>query len=143
MTCDDGETRPIIRIGVVASSGQAIHADFLVDLGADRTVLDQVLLSQLQLPHQSPPPGLTFQGVGGASPFVVVATVLELPRDDGGIARASGQFAAFTDPRATDLSILGRDVLNHFDILVSRRLNQVVLLAGNHRYAILTDGPAG
>ena len=44
--------------------------------------------------------------------------------------------AAFTDPAAADLSILGRDVLDHFDVIVSRRRNEVLLLATNHRYQI-------
>jgi hypothetical protein len=76
------------------------------------------------------------QGIGGASPHVLVTTVLELTRDDGGPARVRGEFAAFTDPAATDLSILGRDVLDNFDVITSRRRNQVLLLAGNHQYQV-------
>jgi hypothetical protein len=81
---------------------------------------------------------LALQGIGGASDFVVVATTLELTREDGVPVRVSGTFAAFTDPTATDLSILGRDVLEHFDVIVSRRRNQVLLLAGNHRYQVIS-----
>ena len=139
MVCEDGETRPVIRIGVQAANGQLISVDFLVDIGADRSALDAGLLKQLQLPPQPPPSGMTFEGVGGASPFVVVTTVLELPRDDGATARVKGQFAAFTDPQAIDLCILGRDVLDHFDVIVSRRRNQVVLLAAGHEYAIKSN----
>ena len=47
-----------------------------------------------------------------------------------------GEFAGFTDPTATDLSILGRDVLDHFDVLISRRRNEILLLAPRHRYRI-------
>ena len=49
----------------------------------------------------------------------------------------AGQFAAFTYPNASDMSILGRDVLNVFDVIVSRRRNEVVLLAEHHRYQIV------
>ncbi len=38
------------------------------------------------------------------------------------------------DDAAADMSILGRDVLDHFDLLLSRRRNEVLLLATNHRY---------
>ena len=44
------------------------------------------------------------------------------------------EFATFIDSTATDLSILGRDVLNHFDLILSRRRNEVLLLASNHQY---------
>lgn len=64
------------------------------------------------------------------------ATVLELSRNDGGVARVQGQFAAFTDPATSDLSILGRDTLNHFDVIVSKPRDEVLLLAGNHRYLV-------
>ena len=37
------------------------------------------------------------------------------------------------DVDATDLSVLGRDVVDHFDVLLSRRRNEVVLLAQRHR----------
>jgi hypothetical protein len=47
-----------------------------------------------------------------------------------GVARVQGQFAAFTDPAASDLSVLGRDVLDHFDLIVSKRRNDVLILAG-------------
>ena len=139
LACEDGEQRPMIRIEVESASGTLIQADFLVDLGADRSVFDAATLNQLQLRHQPPPPGFELQGVGGSSPFVVISTVLHLLQDDGGIAKVRGQFGAFTDASAIDFPILGRDVLNHFDVIVSRRRNQVLLLAGNHNYVITTS----
>jgi hypothetical protein len=67
----------------------------------------------------------------------MVSAVLELTRDDGGTIRVRGELAAFTDPTTTDLSILGRDVLDNFDVITSRRRNAVLLLAGNHRYEVV------
>jgi hypothetical protein len=66
----------------------------------------------------------------------MVITVLEFLRDDGDPIRVRGEFAGFTDPTATDLSILGRDVLDHFDVLISRRRNEILLLAPKHGYRI-------
>ena len=40
-------------------------------------------------------------------------------------------YAAFTDPSATDLSILGRDILNWFDLILGRQRKEVLLLATN------------
>jgi hypothetical protein len=70
-------------------------------------------------------------------------TVVEFLRADGGPARVRGDMAAFTDPTATDLSILGRDVLDHFDVIIRRRRNEVILLAGNHQYHVSSANPNG
>jgi hypothetical protein len=107
---------------------------FLIDTGADRTVFSAGFAGALHLPAQPAPSGLGLQGVGGGSPHVVVNTAVQFSRDDGGSVRMQGNFAAFTDPAATDMSILGRDILDHFDLIVSRRRNEVLLLAGNHQY---------
>src|SRR2546421_253946 len=88
-------------------------------------------------------PGLmrcTQSGIGGASAFVCVTTVVEFVRDDGGPARVQGEFAGFPDPTATDLSVLGRGVLDHFDLIVSRRQNEIFLLTPRHQYRIERDG---
>ena len=131
----DGVSRPILEVLVQKASGQFQAAPFLVDSGADHTVFCADLLAVLSLPSQAPT-GLTYQGIGGASPTVVLATVLQLVRSDGGLATIRGQFAAFTDPQASDLSILGRDVLDHFDLIQSRRRNEVLLLSPPHHYLV-------
>jgi len=79
---------------------------------------------------------MVLQGISGACGFVVVKTLIELTRDDAVPIHMRGEFAAFTDPTATDLSILGRDVLNHFDVILSRRRNEVLLLAPKHEYRV-------
>jgi hypothetical protein len=74
--------------------------------------------------------------MGGERVFVMVTTRVELLRDAGGLIRIHGEFASFTDPTATDLSILGRDVLGNFDLIVSRRRNHVLLFAPRHQYRV-------
>jgi hypothetical protein len=133
---NDGVHRPTVLIEVGGAGGILIQEYFLVDCGADSSALSAALLPKLNLPTQPPPSGLSLQGISGSSQFVVVATRLELPRDDGGVATIHGRFPALTNLAATDLSILGRDVLDHFDAIISRRRDQVVLLAGNHQYQV-------
>jgi len=136
LVCDDGITRPVIRAKVLGDDGIHHAENFLIDSGADRTVLSAALLRQLGSSADQTIPEFTLQGVGGASHSVLVRTVLEFPRTDGNPARVRGEYAAFTNPEATDLSILGRDVLDIFDLIVSRRRNEVLLLAGNHQYRV-------
>ena len=133
---DDGVIRPIVRVKVFGADGRPVTDDFLIDSGADRTVLSATLMVQLRLPTRSAQPGLAPSGIGGESAFVVVTTVLEFLREDGGPVRVRGEVAGFIDPTATDLSILGRDVLDHFDVLISRRRNEIWLLAPRHGYRI-------
>ena len=68
--------------------------------------------------------------------YVQIEANLSLRRLDGGIATIQANFAAFTDPKATDFSILGRDVMDHFDVIMSRRRDEIFLLASPSRYDI-------
>jgi hypothetical protein len=134
--CDDGITRPTIQTKVQAADGTFHVEFFLVDSGADRTVFSAVALAKLGLSAIQPQAGVALQGIGGASGHVLLKTVLEFTRDDTGVAHVRGEFAAFTDPTATDLCILGRDVLSNFDVILSHRRNEVLLLAPNHQYRV-------
>src|SRR2546427_5043260 len=53
------------------------------------------------------------------------------------MGRLSGIYALLA---ATDLSVLGRDVLDHFDLIISRRQNESFLLTPRHQYRIERDG---
>ena len=136
LICDDLVPRPCVRGRVAGADGTFSEDDFLIDTGADRTVFSAGLLAKLGILTVISIDGDRAQGIGGNSAFVLLTTVLELTRDDGGPAHIRGEFAAFIDPNASDLSILGRDVFYHFDVILSRRRNEVLLLAPNHQYRV-------
>jgi hypothetical protein len=133
---EDGITRPTVRAEVQTSDGTLQPDDFLIDSGADRTVFSGSLLKRLGFAPTPAPEDLTLQGISGDCAFYVVKTILVLTRDDGGVVHMRGEFAAFADLQTIDLSILGRDVLNLFDVILSRRRNEVLLLAANHQYRV-------
>jgi hypothetical protein len=81
-------------------------------------------------------------GIGGAAAYVIVEIAIELTRDDGGPAVVRGKFTAFTDTAASDMSVMGRDVLNNFDVVVSRPRSEVLLLAPRHGYRIVQANPS-
>jgi len=137
--CDDGITRPTLLAKVQDAAGQFQEERFLIDTGADRTVLSARLLQQLGVPIQASPPSWQLQGVGGAGAFVTLPSVLEFIRDGGSSIHIRGTWAAFTSLTATDFSILGRDILDLFDLIVSRSRQEILLLTGHHRYAV--SGP--
>lgn len=134
---DDGVFRPIVRGRVLGVDGKPITDRFLVDVGADQSVFSASLLSKLSLPTRRPAEEIGMFGAGGRSEFVVISTVLELDTIGAVPDRIRGEFAGFAGTDDLGLSLLGRDVLNHFDVIVSRRNNEVAMLAGNHRYQIV------
>jgi hypothetical protein len=115
--CPDAVTRPVVEGSIADAAGGERHERFQVDTGADRTVFTAALLASLGLPSSAPPAGVALAGVGGQPGFVIVRTTLNLYADDRSPARFQGDFAAFTDPASADMSILGRDVLDHFDLV--------------------------
>lgn len=139
LVCSDGVTRPIFQVTIHGHNQRRHSERFLLDTGADRTVFSAVLVERLGLPPNPIPPALTLSGIGGSTAFVLLTTVLEFIRDDGGPVRIHGEFAGFTDPTATDLSVLGRDILGHFDVIVSQRRNDISLLAPRHQYRIVRE----
>jgi hypothetical protein len=136
MACDDGVVRPVIECLVTGSDTRQVDEHFFVDSCADCSVLSADLVRKLNITGRRPPSTLSLKGISGTGNYVVVNTVVEFLQADGGPVRVRGEMAAFTDPTATDFSILGRDVLDHFDVILSRRRNEVLLLAGNHLYQV-------
>ena len=75
-------------------------------------------------------------GIGGIVESVKIPTQLRLPRDDGGTATFRGEYAAFTQLEALDMSILGRDITDMFAVIIDRPDNVVALIRQPHQYAI-------
>jgi hypothetical protein len=48
----------------------------------------------------------------------------------------SGAFAVFASPESSDVSVLGRDVTNNFDVIYSFPRREVLLLAAPHGYVV-------
>ena len=68
--CDDGIIRPVIHGKILAANNSWEKADFLVDIGADRTVFNSFALSLLNKAEQE----IKGQsgGIGGKADAVLV-----------------------------------------------------------------------
>jgi Aspartyl protease len=132
--CDDGVTRPILTGEVLSRKGTWEQADFLLDIGADRTVISSELLSNLGLGLLESHGRLS--GLGGLANVMAVQTEIRFRRDDGYPILFRGQFAAVIDPEALDMSILGRDITDLFAAIIDRPGNVVCLLGQHHQYRI-------
>ena len=131
---DDEVLRPVIRSSVLAEDGSWLEVPLVVDTGADRTVFSQAIYKDLGSPESETSDPL--EGAGGETPSVVFRTEVVLPCHDGGRASFRGPLAAFTDLTALDMSVLGRDILNHFAVIVDYPRDIVCLLGKGHQYVI-------
>jgi len=132
--CDDGIIRPVIEGEVLAADGSWLPIEFLVDVGADRTVFNAAVLATLALPHLPVPHQLG--GVGGTTATVAVATHIRLPLGGGATVAFQGAFAGFTQADALDMCVLGRDIMNLFAVIVDRPGDLVCMIGQGHRYTI-------
>jgi predicted aspartyl protease len=134
LDCDDGITRPVIRAEILTASGNWRAIELLVDTGADRTVISANVLEMLKLETTAPLDRIA--GVGGLVDSVNVNTQISLTRDDGRKAVFRGNYAACIDHESLDMSVLGRDILDMFAVIVDRRGVVVAIVGGQHRYTI-------
>lgn len=132
--CDDGESRPIVRADVLGGDGVWRAGEFLVDTGADRTVLSGNALAAAQL--EPIDTDRHVGGIGGAVESVIVRTTLRLTRDDGVMLALRGEYAAFVRFEELEMSILGRDILNMFSLIVDRQNNLVTIIRDKHSYIV-------
>lgn len=132
--CDDKIERPIIRGEVLAGDGSLINVIFLLDTGADRTVLSATDFSALHYTQEITE--FTLAGVGGLMGSLLIDTKLVLTQDNGRKASFNGQFAVLASYESLDYSVLGRDITNLFAVIVDRPNDLVCLINQNHTYKI-------
>jgi hypothetical protein len=131
---DDGIARPVIRGEVLAADRSWVRVPFLLDTGADRTVLSAAILRLLDLPAEARSERIG--GLGGVVPSVSIPTSIRLTRDGDRQVLFRGQFAAVTELEALDMSVLGRDITGLFAVIVDQPSGTVCLLRERHRYSI-------
>ena len=134
LECDDGIVRPVITAGLLDSDGEWQDVHFLVDTGADRSVLSAEALELVRLPQQVATDQIG--GIGGLAESVTVVAALRLRRDDGKWTTFRGKYAACVNYEILDMSVLGRDILNLFAVIVHRAANVVAIIGEAHTYTI-------
>ncbi len=129
-----GVSWPVITAEVQGAGGAWIECEFLLDTGAEITVIAANIFHQLRLPSLPSSHGL--QGVGGTVGSVRVDTVIRFTQPDGTHATVRSQFHAAPVPGTVEMSLLGRDILGNFAVIVDRPGKTICLLHGKHRYVI-------
>ncbi|MEK7830140.1 MAG: retropepsin-like aspartic protease [Acidobacteriota bacterium] len=132
--CDDGIVRPLITGDLLSGNGDWEITEFLVDTGADRTVINAATLAKLDLLPIGNNEGIS--GLGGEADSVLVSTEIRLIRETGVGVIFRGEYAAVTESAALDICVLGRDILGLFAVIVDQPNEIVCLLRQRHHYTI-------
>lgn len=136
LQCNDGVVRPSVPGFVRAPDGKMIEVSFLLDAGADRTVFNSRFLYRLEPLATSETEQINLAGVGGRVSSITVETAVGFIRDSGQLVTVRGAFGVFTISESSEMSVLGRDVTNNFDVVYSFPRREVILLAPPHSYQI-------
>ena len=134
MLDEGGILYPLVIGEVLAADGAWISCAFLIDTGSEVTVITADILHRLGLPTQ--PSRRQLRGLGGVVASVSVDTQLKFTQPDGSPATVRHSFDALTEVRESDISVLGRDVLGAFALIVDRPARVIHLVSGRHRYLI-------
>ena len=137
LICADGVIRPLLRGELQTGNAEWESVVFLIDTGADRTVLSAPVLAALNLSQELAPEQLG--GLGGLAEMVTVETVLRLTKHDAGKVNFRSQFAAVTETVSLDICVLGRDILGLFAVIVDEPKQIVCILAQRHSYTIVAS----
>jgi hypothetical protein len=97
-------------------------------------VLSAEALEFLRLPFRIPTDRIA--GIGGLTDSVTIIADLRLRRDDGIWVAFKGEYAACTSYEILEMSVLGRDILNLFALIVHRTARIVTMIGQTHTYTI-------
>lgn len=128
LLCTDGIERPVIDIHLLLADGHLAALPILIDTGADSTVLSYTVVQSLAGYVQPTTPHITAQSVTGSIETSLLNVDIIFTATCGQQVKLKGPVPSFATPASVDLSVLGRDALDHFDLVYSRSQKLIVLL---------------
>jgi predicted aspartyl protease len=135
LLCDDGIVRPVLDGTGKQADGTPLPVRFLIDSGADCTVFSAEIYAKLGLTSLAD--GTNLAGVGGRVESAVVEARVRFLDTQGNGIQFAGNFAAILDPEALDMSVLGRDILNMFAVILDRQRETIHLLGQGSGYTLV------
>ena len=131
-----GAHRPFITAYILSPEGQWIQYSFLVDTGADETFLHYRSIKILGIDTSRLEIRDDVGGVGGYGiPYFQFNTQIKLISSSD-TKVFGGTVNIFLDPHASEVPLLGRDVLDDFAVIFDRRKNKVILVDDPDTYRI-------
>lgn len=134
---ENGVLNPVLECELLTGLGEWVEVTFLIDSGAEQTVISSDILRRIDVPAQISLHSLV--GIGAAIQVLTASTKLRLKLASDSTVTINGPFAGLPEGREGELSILGRDVLGNFAVILDRPGDAIALLHGRHRYSIHED----
>ncbi|MEK9163734.1 MAG: retropepsin-like aspartic protease [Chloroflexota bacterium] len=131
---EPGILRPTL-FGLVEISGREYPVQFLVDTGADQTILGSDFATRLQ-PRELPEINSQLSGAAGNIDAFYASIRLRFSDVDEREIKFNLTCAVLTDPAQANTHLLGRDVLDHFALICDKEKDVVALLRPPHSYSI-------
>lgn len=122
-----GRTRPFVdgTLSFPRAANRRLALRFMIDTGADRTVLSPIDALLLGSALASLPPGPAIGGVGGRVSTLITDAMLSM----AGFSASLILTIPVPDPVIPPVpTILGRDVLSRFALFIEERTARVLLL---------------
>jgi hypothetical protein len=132
-----GVERPIIDGHLLLPGGQLASLPLVIDTGADFTVLAYDVAQQLAMYVQPAPLKQSAIGVGGAVLMQALGVDLILTATSGQQARLNGPIPVLSHPSSLEFSVLGRNGLDLFDFVYSRRRRTIALLTAPDTFTLV------
>lgn len=132
--CDDEVVRPTLFGEVQTAAGAWVNTRFLLDTGADRSVLSADILARIGVPKDAPQSQIA--GVGGVTDTMVIHTTLRFSTSEHAKVTFKGLFRAVTNLETLDMSVLGRDVTDLFAVIFDRPQDLICLVSQAHGYTV-------
>lgn len=125
--------RPYVRAHLEAHDGTWVECLFLIDTGADCTVISHDIARLLGRP--TVPAARPLQGIGGVIESLELWTTLRFAATNGTRFNIEGKYDTPAQPN-DEGCILGYNVLHLFSVVIDKTGDTVCLLRPPHRYVI-------
>jgi len=132
----NGIYRPYILAFVQSNKGEWVQYPFLIDTGADETFLPYETVQDLDLDLTGIEVKDDVGGIGAQNvPYFKFKSGLKIIYGDS-VRIFKGEINVFLDPHASDVPLLGRDVLDNFVVIFDRIKERILLLDEEEEYLI-------
>jgi len=129
----------MVPISVTGPTGIRRTACFLIDTGADCSMLTAELAGATGLELVPVAPEISLTGLGGVVSYSRADCTLRFTTTEGEPVAVPSRYAVGA-PGVADSPILGYDLLRHFDLILSRNQGPILLLIDEDGYALTSKG---
>lgn len=131
-----GIFRPYISAELLSPSNEWMGIDLLIDTGADETFLDFSFIKKFKINIEEVKIKDDVGGIGGSGiPYFQLDSGLKLISSQG-TKVFSGKINIFLDPYASEVPLLGRDVLDSFVVIFDKKQNRILFLDEQEQYEL-------